>query len=247
MDRMLYVAMSGAKETMLAQTSNANNLANVNTPGFLQDLNQFRSMPLFGVGYPTRVYAMSERPQINFAKGPIQQTGNTLDVAVQGDGFIAIRAKDGSEAYTRRGDLKIDANGILTNGAGYPILGNGGTIALPPGEKVEIGYDGSITVLPEGQRPTTLATVDRIKLVNPKIQDLEKGTDGLLRMKQGGAPPPPDATVLLVRGAVESSNVNPAEALVTMIDLARRYDIQVKMISTAQKNDESAAQILRPS
>lgn len=153
MDRMIFVAMSGAKETLIAQANNSNNLANVNTPGFMEDLNQFRSMPVFGQGFPTRVYALDERPDINFEKGSEQATGNPFDVAVKGEGFFAVQASDGSEAYTRRGDLKIDANGLVTNGEGLPLIGNSGPIALPPFEKIEIAPDGTITILPEGSTP----------------------------------------------------------------------------------------------
>ncbi len=244
MDRMLFVAMSGATETMLAQANNNNNMANANTPGFLQDLNQFRSMPVFGDGHPTRVYAMNERPATSFVKGQMQQTGNDLDIAVRDQGWIAVQAPDGSEAYTRRGDLKVNANGILTNGAGLPVIGNGGPVALPPEGKVEIGSDGSITIRPIGSTPEALAVIDRIKLVNPASEDLVKGDDGLMRLK-GGNDADPDASVTVVSGAVESSNVNVVDSLVTMIELSRRYEAQVKMMKTAKEIDESAATIMR--
>jgi flagellar basal-body rod protein FlgF len=244
MDRMLFVAMSGATETMLAQANNNNNMANANTPGFLQDLNQFRSMPVYGDGHPTRVYAMNERPATNFVKGQMQQTGNDLDIAVRDQGWIAVQAPDGSEAYTRRGDLKIDANGILTNGAGLPVIGNGGPIALPPEGKLDIGSDGTITILPIGSSPEALAVIERIKLVNPASEDLVKGDDGLMRLKDGSEADP-DASVTVVSGAIESSNVNVVESLVTMIELSRRYEMQVKMMKTAKEIDESAATIMR--
>lgn len=244
MDRMLYVAMSGAKETMLAQASNANNLANVNTTGFLADLNQARSMPVFGPGLPTRVYAMDERYQIDFAKGSMQSTGNDLDIALRGDGFIAVQTAEGGEAYTRRGDLRIDANGILTNGAGLAVLGENGPIALAPDAKIEIGNDGSITLKPQGAQADALAVVDRVKLVNPPLESLKKGEDGLLRT-QDGNPVAADANVSVLKGMLESSNVNVVDALVNMIDLARRYEMQVKMMESAQQNDQSATSILR--
>ncbi len=244
MDRMLFVAMSGATETMLAQANNNNNMANANTPGFLQDLNQFRSMPVYGDGHPTRVYAMNERPATNFVKGQMQQTGNDLDVAVRDQGWIAVQAPDGSEAYTRRGDLRVDANGILTNGAGLPVIGNGGPIALPPEGKLDIGSDGTITILPIGSSPEALAVIERIKLVNPATEDLVKDNDGLMRLKDGSEADP-DASVTVVSGAIESSNVNVVESLVTMIELSRRYEMQVKMMKTAKEIDESAATIMR--
>ncbi|MCG8486715.1 MAG: flagellar basal-body rod protein FlgF [Chromatiales bacterium] len=246
MDRMLYVAMSGAKETLMAQASNSNNLANVNTPGFMEDLNQFRSMPVFGPGYPTRVYALDERPDINFDKGSLQTTGNPLDVAINGEGYFAVQAPDGSEAYTRRGDLKVDANGLVTNGEGLPVIGNGGPLALPPMERLEIAPDGTITILPEGATPEALAIVDRIKMVNPPRDALYKGEDGLLRMKEGGEADA-DAATQLVSGSIESSNVNVADALVNMIELSRKFELQVKMMKNAEEMDKASASLMNMS
>ncbi|MES9826063.1 MAG: flagellar basal body rod protein FlgF [Candidatus Thiodiazotropha endolucinida] len=243
MDRMLYIAMSGAKETLIAQANNSNNLANVNTPGFMEDLNQFRSMPVFGQGYPTRVYALDERPNINFDKGSIQSTGNPLDLAIKGKGYFAVQAADGSEVYSRRGDLKVDANGLVTNGEGLPLIGNSGPIALPPYERLEIAPDGTITVLPEGSTPEALAIVDRIKMVNPDPEQLLKGEDGLLRMLEGEEADA-DAATELVSGALESSNVNVADTLVTMIELARKFEMQVKMMKTAEDLDNASVRLM---
>lgn len=243
MDRMLYIAMSGAKETLIAQASNSNNLANVNTPGFMEDLNQFRSMPVFGQGYPTRVYALDERPNINFDKGSIQSTGNPLDLAIKGDGYFAVQTADGSEAYTRRGDLKVDANGLVTNGEGLPLIGNSGPIALPPYERLEIAPDGTITILPEGSTPEALAIVDRIKMVNPDTEQLFKGEDGLMRLLEGEESDA-DAATELVSGALESSNVNVADTLVTMIELARKFEMQVNMMKTAEDLDNASVRLM---
>ncbi|MES9826976.1 MAG: flagellar basal body rod protein FlgF [Candidatus Thiodiazotropha sp.] len=243
MDRMLYIAMSGAKETLIAQASNSNNLANVNTPGFMEDLNQFRSMPVFGQGYPTRVYALDERPNINFDKGSIQSTGNPLDLAIKGKGYFTVQAADGSEAYTRRGDLKVDANGLVTNGQGLPLIGNSGPIALPPYERLEIAPDGTITVLPEGSTPEALAIIDRIKMVNPDAEQLIKGEDGLMRLQEGEEADA-DAATELVSGALESSNVNVADTLVTMIELARKFEMQVKMMKTAEDLDNASVRLM---
>jgi flagellar basal-body rod protein FlgF len=244
MDRMLYVAMSGASETLLAQSNNSHNLANANTTGFLADLQQFRSMPVFGDGFPTRVYAQSERPQIDFTPGPILSSDRDLDVAVKGQGWIAVQADDGTEAYTRAGDLKIDANGLLTTGTGLPVMGNGGPIAIPPAEKVDIAADGTISIRPLGQGPNELAVIDRIKLVNPPQDTLEKGMDGLIHLKDGGeAEAAADAQ--LVSGALEGSNVNLVDAMVDMIELSRRFEMQVKMMKTAEEADNASASLLR--
>ncbi len=244
MDRSLFVVMSGARETLRAQTSVSNNLANVNTAGFKQDLEQFRSMPVFGPGYPSRVYALNERPATDFDPGPIQTTGRDLDVAVKGDGWIAVQAADGSEAYTRRGDLRITPEGLLQTGDGHPVLGENGPIAIPPAQKIDIGSDGTISIVPLGEKPDVLAVVDRIKLVRANPRQLKKGEDGLIRLKAGG-PAVADAGVTLVSGALEGSNVNSVAALVDMIELSRRYELQVKMMKTAEDDADATAQLLR--
>lgn len=246
MDRILYVAMSGASQTLLAQGAVSHNLANVSTTGFKADLNQMRSMQVFGAGAPSRVYAMSERPGVDLSAGTLQSTGNELDVAVSGDGWIAVQAPDGSEAYTRAGDLHISSNGILVTGAGHPVLGNGGPIAIPPSEKLEIGGDGTISIRPLGQAASTLAELDRIKLVNPQSDQLEKGPDGLFRLTSG-ANAEADGSVSLVSGALESSNVNAVGMLVEMIALARRFEMQVKVMEDAKRNDESSTAMMRVS
>lgn len=244
MDRMLYVAMSGAKETLIAQGNASTNLANASTTGFQSDLNQFRSMPVFGQGFPTRVYAMDERPQTDFAHGSIQHTGRDLDVSVNTGGYIAVQSRDGSEAYTRRGDLWVDENGLLKTGNGLPVIGNGGPVAIPPAEKIAIGVDGTISIRPLGQAANELAVVDRIKLVNPPINDLKKSPDGMLRMKSGGAADF-DANQRVAQGTLESSNVNMVDEMVNMIELSRRFEMQVKMMSTAESNAEASASLLR--
>ena len=244
MDRMLYIAMSGAKETMLAQAVNTQNLANVSTTAFRADLESFISQPVYGPGYDSRVYALDQGEGTDFSPGSLITTGRDLDVAVNGDGWIAVQGADGKEAYTRRGDLHIDSVGLLTNGAGRPVLGNGGPIAIPPAAKVEIGQDGTISVLPVGQTASTLAVVDRIKLVNPNLNRLEKGSDGLVRTGERD-PVEADASVRLASGALESSNVSAVDAMVRMIELARQFEHQVKMMQTAEENDRAAAQLLR--
>ena len=245
MDRMLYVAMSGAKQIMLAQAVNNNNLANVSTAGFRADLDAFRSMPVFGPGYPSRVYTVTERPGTDMSAGALTTTGRELDVAVSGQGWITVQAPDGSEAYTRAGDLRVSVNGQLETGAGHPVIGNGGPIAVPPFGKIEIGSDGTISILPIGQAPSALAVVDRIKLVNPLQRDMEKGVDGLMRVKNSRGGVAADATVRLVGGMLESSNVNAVESMVKMIELSRHYETQIKMMGIAKENDVAATQLMR--
>ena len=245
MDRMLYVAMTGAQQTLRAQAMVSHNLANANTVGFRQDLADFRSMPVFGdQGMPTRVYAMAERPGADLRLGRVMTTGRDLDVAIQGEGWIAVQESDGSEAYTRAGDLQVDANGLLTTANGRPVLGNGGPISIPPAEKIEIGADGTLSIRPLGEAPANTVEVDRIKLVKPADGALYKDASGLMRASDG-QPAAPDASVRLQGGALESSNVNPAEALVSMIESARRFELQVKMMKVAEDNSSTTNQLLR--
>ncbi|RZA17791.1 MAG: flagellar basal body rod protein FlgF, partial [Proteobacteria bacterium] len=164
MDKMLYVAMTGASQNALAQKAHANNLANISTTGFKRDLEQARSMPVFGDTFPSRAYALTERPATDFSGGALQETGRDLDVAVGGNGFIAVQTPDGGEAYVRTASMNVDALGVLRAGNGLPVMGNGGPIAVPPDEKIEIGMDGTISIRGLGQAPNVMAQVDRIKL-----------------------------------------------------------------------------------
>ncbi len=238
--------MSGAKQTLQAQASNSHNLANASTTGFREDLAQFRSMPVYGQGYPTRVYAMTERPGINFQAGSIQSTGRELDVAVKGEGWIAVQAKDGSEAYTRAGDLRLTPEGVLETGTGLPVIGGGGPIAIPPAQKLEIGTDGTISIIPLGDKANTLAVLDQIKLVKPSLDQLEKREDGLIHLKSGGVAEA-SIDVSLITGSIEGSNVNAVSAMVSMIELARQFEMQVKMMKTVEQNEAASAKLMQMS
>lgn len=247
-DKALYVSMSGAKQNMYAQQVNANNLANVDTNGFKKDFAAARSMPVFGEHHPSRAFAMTESPGTDFSGGPLKQTGRDLDVTIKGDGYLAVEPEPGDEAFTRQGDLMIDANGILRTGDGMPVLGNGGPVAIPPADKVEIGADGTISVVPAGGPGDQLAEIDRLKLVNPDTEDLRKSEDGLIRRKPDAAldgEEPADARVRLISGFLEGSNVNAIEAMVQNLELQRQYEMQVKAMQRADENSQAAAQLLQ--
>lgn len=244
MDRMLYISMNAAQQTMLSQAANSNNLANVNTTGFRADFEQFRSQPVFGEGLPSRVYSMSERPATDYQQGSVQSTGRELDISIQGDGFLAVQGKDGREGYTRAGDLQITASGQLVTGTGLAVMGEGGPIAIPPAEKIEIGSDGTITIRPIGGDANALAILDRIKLVKPELNNVFKDSDGLMRM-QDGSDAPLDAAVTVASGTLEGSNVNAVSALVNMIELQRQYEMQVKMMKSADDNGAASARMLQ--
>lgn len=244
MDHSLYIAMSGAKQTMLAQGINANNLANLTTVGFRADLASVQSLEVDGVGLPTRVNSVVSSNGTDFSEGGLNFTNRELDFAINGAGWFAVEGKNGEEAYTRAGDLRVNNLGQLTTGAGLLVKGDGGPIAIPPFEKLEIGKDGTVSIRAVGQAANSLQLVDRIKLVNPPNEDLVKGRDGLFRLRDGDTAVP-DASVTLVSGALESSNVNAVSTLINTITLAREFEAHIKVIETAQQNDSTATQLLR--
>lgn len=244
MDHALYLAMNGAKQVQLHQATNTHNIANASTTGFRADFDAFDSLPVRGPGYATRVFSQDVRSGINFESGALQQTGRELDVAVSGDGFIEIQSPDGDSAYTRAGDFRVTSTGLLETGAGHPVMGNDGPIAIPPFQKLEIGGDGTISILPIGQEATTLATIDRIKLVMAHPEDLAKGEDGLLRAVTG-ASFEADASVTVVSGVLEASNVNVVSELLDMIGLARNFEMHIKMMQSLEENASATTQLLR--
>ncbi|MBR2513375.1 MAG: flagellar basal body rod protein FlgF [Halomonas sp.] len=248
MDRMLYTAMSGAKHTMDQQAVISQNLSNVSTAGFRAQLQAARSVPVLGDGaLATRVSAVTTTPGTDYSQGPIERTGRTLDIAMQDNAWMAVLADDGTEAYTRRGDLQLDSDGVLLS-VGRPVMGDGGPIALPQGAQVSIGADGTISAIPQGEGPAALVDVGRIKLVTPDEQGLIRGEDGLFRapLNEEGQPGglPGDEEARIVSGALEGSNVSAVDAMVSMIDVARRYDMQMKILSTADENAQRANSIL---
>jgi len=244
MDRFLYISMSGAKETLRAQGINNHNLANASTTGFRADLSAFQSREVAGSGHASRVYATNSTTGWDQMQGALTTTGRDLDVGINGPGWIAVQAPDGREAYTRAGDLRIDPSGLLMNGAGHLVLGDAGPLTVPPHSSLMVGTDGTISVVPLGQGPETTALVGRIKLVNPTPESVARGDDGLFRTTDG-SDALPDAGVHLSSGVLETSNVNIADAMVNMIELARQFDLQVKAMRTAEENGEAAAQLLR--
>jgi len=242
-DRFIYVAMTGASEALKLQATNSHNLANAATSGFRADLALFQARQVVGDGHASRAYATGSGGGWDPSTGAVQSTGRSLDVAIDGSGWLAVQARDGTEAYTRAGDLRLDVDGMLINGAGHPVLGDSGPITLPQFSSVSIGVDGAISIVPLGQGPETVAQVARLRLVDPPAADLVKGDDGLLRLRDGTSAPP--ASVRLVPAALETSNVNVTDALVTMIELGRRFELAVKAMRTAEENGATAAQLLR--
>jgi flagellar basal-body rod protein FlgF len=246
MDKLLYVAMSGAKETLATQEANNYNLANANTTGFKAALSAFQTRSVNGPGFASRVYATAGTVGFNATQGEQQATGNPLDVTIQGSGFLSVQDAAGNEAYTRAGDLHIDASGQLVTVAGRAVVGDSGPISVPPSTSVTVGADGTVSVVPLGQPPNTIAAVGRIKLVNPAAGQVQRGTDGLYRSADGN-PLDADASVQLNSGVLEASNVNLPGCLVSMIELSRRFELQIKALHTADEDAQSSTKLLQSS
>lgn len=241
MDRLIYTAMTGAKHLMYRQDALAQNLANANTTGFRADLVALRAVPAQGQEAGTRVFTVETTTGADFAPGPMQATGRPLDVAVQGTGWIAVQALDGNEAYTRAGNLQVSADGTLQLPNGLPVLGDGGPITVPADAALSIAADGTISA--KTANSPNVNQVGRIKLVNPEAAELEKGLDGLFRVR-GGEPAEADPNVRLAEGTLEGSNVNVVEAMIGMIAAARQFEMQMKMLSTAEQNEQKAGSLI---
>ena len=243
MDRMIYTAMTGAKHILEQQATTSNNLANATTTGFRAQIDQFRAVPIEGAALATRAFVVDSTTGSDFRGGAIQHTGRELDVAVQGQGWLAVQAADGTEAYTRNGSLRTNENGVLQTHSGLNVLGDGGPLSIPPGRNIAVAKDGTVSLVPDGSAASGLTSIGRLKLVNPPGADLVRGDDGLFRLKDGTSASA-DPKVSLIGGALESSNVNVVDEMVNMISLARQFDMHMKLLQNAETNDGKAAQLL---
>ena len=243
MDRLIYVAMTGASHIMVQQAAVTQNLANVNTTGYKAQQDSFRALPVMGDGTPTRVFAVNSTVGSDFNPGVIQTTGRDLDVSVQGKGWIAVQGTDGREAYTRSGSLEINVNGLLQTRDGLNVLGDGGPISIPPDSALTIAKDGTVSSVSTSEPGGSVVVLGRIKLVNPDDKGLIRGDDGLFRMSSGG-PAPADENVQVASGTLESSNGNTSESMVNMINLSRQFDMQMKLLQNAENNASKATQLL---
>lgn len=242
MDRLIYTAMTGARHSFLQQAGVANNLANANTVGFKAQMHRFEAVPILTEAMPTRAFVVDVSIQDIFAPGPILRTDNPLDVALDGRGWLAVQTADG-EAYTRAGELEVNLNGVLQTRTGHILEGDGGPITIPPDNHIMIGSDGTVSVIPAFGNPNVVNVVGRLKLVNPPETDLVRGDDGLFRLKEGGISPM-DETIKVSSGNLEGSNVNPAETMVQLIGLARQFELQIKLIQSADQNEQAANKLL---
>lgn len=244
MDRLVFANLSAMRSSMGKQHVTANNLANVSTPGFRADISEASSLWVKGPGANSRAFASGEVVTFDRTPGAIVSTGRALDIAIGGDGLLAVQAQNGDEAYTRRGDLTVAPTGLLVTGDGHPVLGDGGPIIVDPASEITIDQSGGIWSKPSGQPDAPLVQIDQLKLVSPAGSNVEKGLDGLIREVNGGAlPGDPEGAVM--SGALEGSNVSVSQALVDMIEASRSWETQLNMISSARDLDSSGADLLR--
>ena len=244
MDRLIYTALSGMRGSMARQTVTANNLANANTVGFRAEMQSARSLWVRGMGLEARAPVSEEVTGADMSAGSINHTGRDLDVAMTGDALLTVQAEDGSEAYTRRGDLHVAATGVLTTGDGRPVLGESGPITIPPADSIRIAEDGAIWIVPAGGDASQPQQVDRLKLVSPQGSSIAKALDGLFRVQGGGALPS-DPQARLIPASLEGSNVNTSQSLIDMIEASRSWDMQLQLVSSAREMDTSAADLMR--
>ncbi|QKJ86760.1 Flagellar basal-body rod protein FlgF [Paramixta manurensis] len=248
MDHAIYTAMGAASQTLDQQAVTASNLANASTPGFRAQLNALRAVPVEGLSLPTRTLVAASTPGADMSPGSLDYTERPLDVAVQQDGWLVVRTPDGREAYTRNGSMQVAPDGELTI-QGNPVMGDGGPIAVPQNAQITIAADGSITALNPGDPPNATVQLGRLKLIRATGQELTRGDDGMFRLTataqaQRGATPPTDTTVQVMPGVLEGSNVKPVETMVDMIANARRFEMQMKVISSVDENEQRANQLL---
>jgi len=248
MDHAIYTAMGAASQTLDQQAVTASNLANASTPGFRAQLNALRAVPVSGWSLPTRTLVAASTPGADMSQGAMDYTERPLDVAVQQDGWLAVRTADGSEAYTRNGNMQISPTGTLTV-QGNPVMGDGGPIVIPQGTEITIAADGSITGLNAGDSPNATVQLGKLKLVRATGQELQRSDDGMFRPTAStqatrGASLQADATMQVMPGVLEGSNVKPVETMVDMIANARRFEMQMKVITNVDENEQKANQLL---
>jgi flagellar basal-body rod protein FlgF len=247
MDRLVYTALSGLKGQMDAQATIANNIANASTIGFRADRVNFERLMIKGDGHNSRLPSAETVVDMDRRAGTVVQTGRDLDIAITGDNWLGVQAADGSEAYTRRGDLRIAPSGVLETGDGFPVMGSGGPITVPPYDKIMVAEDGTISIVPPGADPAAPPQViDQLKLVSDQGSKTVKGLDNLLHVRGGGALPA-DMEARVQTGSLEQSNVNLTQSLVDMIENQRSYEVQANLLREAKNMDESSASLMRVS
>ncbi|MBK7050253.1 MAG: flagellar basal body rod protein FlgF [Rhodoferax sp.] len=242
MDRLIYTAMTGANAAAHRQAVLSNNLANASTNGFRAELSTFRAVPVRGEGASTRVLALEATAGHLNTPGSAQRTGRSLDAMAEGNAWFGVQGLDGTESYTRGGSFEVSPEGTLQTSSGLTVLSDGGSpISVPAGAVVSIGFDGNLSAK-VGNQPAT--GIGRLKLATPTADDpLKRGADGLFRATSGD-PLPNDANARVQVGMLEGSNVNTIETMVGMIQTARQFEVQMRLLQTAESNERSADKLL---
>jgi len=243
MDRMIYTALTAMNSAMDRQRAVANNLANASTPGFRQEVFAAKAATLRDGSIEARAMARGNVRGADMAAGKVKSTGHPLDIAVEGKALIAFQGPEGGEVYSRRGDFRVGPTGVLENGEGLPVMGEGGPIAIPAGFAVSIAPDGGVLVRDPVAPGEPAQTLDRIRLVSPEGSPLAKGIDSFLKVPGGGVLPP-DPTARVTPGALEQSNVETAETLVDMIDAQRAFEQRARIIKTVGELDSASARLM---
>ncbi len=243
MDKLIYTAMTSGKHTMSQLDTVTHNLANISTDGFRAQLDSFRAVPVVSKDLPVQSFVVNATVGTDFSPGAIHPTNRSMDVAIQGKGWLVVEGADGKEAYTRGGSLKVDTNGVLQTQRGENLVGEGGAVTLPPDEEITFSKDGTVSSIPFGNKVANGTIIGRLKLVNPPENTLVRGEDGLFRTKDGVAADS-DANVNLMAGSIEDSNVSSVDSLVNMISLSRKFDLNIKLLGDAQADDEKASSVL---
>ncbi|PZP64130.1 MAG: flagellar biosynthesis protein FlgF [Pseudoxanthomonas spadix] len=248
MDRALYIAMTGASATLKSQATVSHNLANAQTVGFQATLDATQAMPVTGNGLASRVATAQRLVGVSDASGSLSTTGNGMDVALDPGHWFAVQDRNGGTAYTRAGDLKITQNGLLTTSSGLQLLDAGGApMVIPPNDGMDIGADGTISVIPQGSPASSMTQIGRLQVVQTGTSNLARGEDGLMRQAPGAPAPTPAAGAVLSTGVLENSNVDATGSLVSMIELARQFEMQVRVLHSGDETAQSANSLLRSS
>lgn len=243
MDKLIYTAMTGAKHILTQQAAVSHNMANATSTGFRTEMHKFRAVDVQDSPLASRSFVVDASVATDFRPGPMQLTGRTYDVVIEGKGWFAVQGADGQEAYTRNGSFELSAEGVLQTRDGRAVIGDGGPITVPPDNQIVIGKDGSISAIPSTGDKNAVNVIGRFKLVNPPEAELRRGEDGLFRVA-GGAPAPADEAVQVAGGYLEGSNVNVVDQMVNMISLARQFEMQTQLLRKAETNDQVATKLL---
>lgn len=244
MDRLIYSAVSGMNASMVRERMTASNMANAQTIGFKAEVLRAETVTLDGPQLEVRAMNRSEVKGASMKDGAVISTGRPLDVAMTGTTMLAVQSVDGQEGYTRRGDLSVSPTGVIQNGEGLPVLGEGGPLMVPPGATVSIGQDGAVLMRDPAVPEQEPQRIDRLKLVNTAGSPLEKDLAGVFRVPGGGVLPV-DEDAKVIPESLEQSNVNTSQVLVDMIEAQRLFELRTRLVQTAKELDEGSSRLMR--